>query len=97
MQQTGLLLQTTYMESDKMIKKEFYGIREDGVYLYKTYSDLGYYIIAMENNAKYIEAIDVEDKYSEYMETEEVIDPKIIEARLELIQKEGKINGNNES
>ena len=43
-----------------MIVKEEYRTREDGVRLYRTYSDIGNYIRQVETNVIYAEAIDVE-------------------------------------
>ena len=57
-----------------MIKREFFNLREDGVNLYKTYSDEGFYIIQNETGVKYREAIDVESSNYTYSETEEKID-----------------------
>lgn len=57
-----------------MIVKEFYGERNDGVLLYRTYSDIGNYIIQVETGAKYKDAIDVEEKYYTYIESEEAIE-----------------------
>ena len=57
-----------------MIKKEFYRIREDGVNLYKSYSDEGYYIQKVGTDEVYAEAIDVETAPYEYMETGEKIE-----------------------
>ena len=56
------------------LKKEFYRTREDGVNLYRNYSDEGYYIIQNETGAKYEEAIDVEDAPYTYTETDEKIE-----------------------
>lgn len=56
-----------------MIKREFYETRFDGVNLYKTYSDAGYFILQNETGVKYGEAIDVEFKNYTYSETDELI------------------------
>lgn len=56
-----------------MIVREFYRTREDGVKLYKTHSDSGYYILQNETGHKYAEAIDVEFKNYTYSETDELI------------------------
>jgi hypothetical protein len=56
------------------LKKEFYITREDGVKLYRNYSDEGYYIIQNETGIKYEEAIDVEDAPYTYTETDEKIE-----------------------
>lgn len=54
-----------------MIKKEFYKEREDGVKLYRTYSDENYKIRQIETGIVYDEAIDVEESNYTYEETEE--------------------------
>lgn len=54
-----------------MVKKEFYRTREDGVNLYRSYSDEGKYILQVQTGAKYDEAIDVETAPYTYVETEE--------------------------
>ena len=56
-----------------MIRKEFYITREDGVNLYRTYSDEGYKIKQVQTGAIYDEAIDVENTKYTYIETEEKI------------------------
>jgi hypothetical protein len=56
-----------------MIKREFHETRYDGVRLYKTYSDAGYFILQNETGVKYSEAIDVEFKNYTYSETDEMI------------------------
>ena len=57
-----------------MIKKEFYRTREDGVNLYKSYSDEGYYIQKVGTDEVYTEAIDVENAPYVYIETAEKIE-----------------------
>lgn len=52
-----------------MIIKEFYRQRKDGVKLYRTYSDNGFYILQNETNIEYAEAIDVENAPYTYSET----------------------------
>ena len=53
-----------------MIVREFYGIRQDGVALFRTYSDKG--LVIMQNTGeKYGEAIDVENAPYTYVETDE--------------------------
>lgn len=54
-----------------MIVKEFYKIREDGVNLYRTYSDADLMILQNETGVVYSEAIDVEDAPYTYTETDE--------------------------
>lgn len=51
-----------------MIKTEFYTTRPDGVNLYRTYSDSGFYI-EQDTGAIYAEAIDVENRGNTYTET----------------------------
>lgn len=53
-----------------MIKKEFYKEREDGIKLYKTYSDENYKIQKVGTDEVYDEAIDVEHSTFEYVETD---------------------------
>lgn len=62
-----------------MIVREFYRVREDGVILYRTYSDSDHYIKQVETGAVYSEAIDVESAPYTYEETEEKIERELIE------------------
>ena len=57
-----------------MIINEFYREREDGVKLYRTYSDAGMMIRQEQTGAEYAEAIDVEDSGYSYTETDTPID-----------------------
>ena len=57
-----------------MIKKEAYKTREDGVVLFRTYSDTNHKIMQKPTMAVYDEAIDVENAPYEYVETDELID-----------------------
>lgn len=57
-----------------MIKREFYKERNDGVKLYKTYSDENYRIQKVGTNEIYDEAIDIESSNYEYIETDEKIE-----------------------
>lgn len=57
-----------------MIVREFYRQREDGVNLYRTYSDENYKIRQVETGVIYDEAIDVEGAEYTYEETEEKIE-----------------------
>lgn len=57
-----------------MIVKEFYRTREDGVRLYKTYSDSNKYIYKLGTEEVYSEAIDVENAPYQYEETEREIE-----------------------
>lgn len=51
-----------------MIVREFYVTREDGVNLYRTYSDAGFTIIR-NDGVEYDEAIDVENAPYTYTES----------------------------
>lgn len=55
-----------------MIVTEFYREREDGINLYRTYSDQGF-MIEQETGALYDAAIDIEDSGHTYTETEQPI------------------------
>ena len=57
-----------------MIVREFYATRKDGVSLYRTYSDEGFYILQNETQIEYDEAIDVEGAPYSYCETDKPID-----------------------
>lgn len=56
-----------------MIIRDFYMTRDDGVKLYRSYSDQGFRI-QQETGAVYDEAIDVESTTHTYTETNEPID-----------------------
>ena len=56
------------------IVKEFYRTREDGINLYRTYSDENYMIRKVGTEEIYEEAIDVENAPYEYEETTEPIE-----------------------
>lgn len=60
-----------------MIKREFYKERNDGVKLYKTYSDENYKIQKVGTDEIYDEAIDVESSNYEYIETDEKIELEV--------------------
>ena len=63
-----------------MIVREFHETRFDGVNLYRTYSDAGYYIKQKPTGVIYSEAIDVESAPYTYEETDEPIEkPKVEE------------------
>lgn len=53
-----------------MIVREFYRTREDGVNLYKTYSDNNKCIRKVDTDEVYSEAIDVEFANFKYVETD---------------------------
>lgn len=56
------------------IVKEFYKTRDDGVNLYRTYSDENYKIKKVGTDEVYDEAVDVENGFYEYVETTEKIE-----------------------
>ena len=56
-----------------MVVKEFYRGREDGVNLYRNYSDSNVRIKCEQTNAVYDEAIDVENAPYTYVETDEPV------------------------
>lgn len=56
-----------------MIRKELLRIREDGVELYKTYSDAKFKIRQVETGNVYTEAVDVKDAPYTYEETDKLI------------------------
>jgi hypothetical protein len=53
--------------------KELYLTRNDGVKLYRNYSDSDLYIEQIETGIKYVEAIDIENASYTYKETEDKI------------------------
>lgn len=57
-----------------MIKTEYCKTRNDGVKLYRTYSDAGKLILQNETGIEYAEAIDVENSGYSYAETEKDIE-----------------------
>lgn len=56
-----------------MVIKEFYKTREDGVNLYRSYSDAGFTLIR-NDGIEYSEAIDVETAPYTYVESENLIE-----------------------
>ena len=56
-----------------MVVREFYKKRNDGVSLYRTYSDIDLVLVQNETGVLYAEAIDIEDAPYTYSETDEVI------------------------
>ena len=57
-----------------MIVREFYLTRQDGVNLFRTFSDNNKYIRKVGTNEEYSEAIDIEDAPYEYEETDKEIE-----------------------
>ena len=60
-----------------MIVTEFYKTREDGVRLFRTYSDEDFMILQDETQLLYVEAIDVENSGNTYTETDIPVDEDI--------------------
>lgn len=56
-----------------MIVKELYKVRNDGMKLYRTYSDNGYKILQEETGIVYDDAVDIETANYTYTETNEKI------------------------
>lgn len=57
-----------------MVVKEFYRIRDDGVILYRSYSDEGFCIQKVGTDEVYSEAIDIAGACFIYEETDKLID-----------------------
>ena len=57
-----------------MIIIEYFKTRNDGVKLYKTYSDNNKYIHKIGTEEEYSEAIDIENSGYEYEETDKIIE-----------------------
>ena len=53
-----------------MVRTEFFRTREDGVNLYRSYSDIGMMIRQDQTGAEYSEAIDIENSGYTYTETD---------------------------
>lgn len=61
-----------------MVKREFFKTREDGVNLYRSYSDNGMMIRKVGTDEVYDEAIDIENSGFEYEETDVPINGEIV-------------------
>ena len=73
-----------YRGGNRLIVKEFYRTRNDGINLYRTYSDEGFFILQNETNTPYDVAIDVENAPYTYSETDKPIE-ELIEIESEVI------------
>lgn len=71
-----------------MVVREFYKTREDGVNLYRTYSDQNLYIQQVETGVEYIEAVDIENAPYIYVETDKVIEEEKPEEVIEETETE---------
>lgn len=72
------------------IIREFYKTREDGVNLYRTYSDENKMIIEEVSGAIYDEAIDVESATYVYLESDLYIGRDIETERLQELEEKAK-------
>lgn len=57
-----------------MIQREYYKTREDGVMLFRTYSDRNCLILQVETGILYEEAVDIETAPYTYEETDQPIE-----------------------
>lgn len=57
-----------------MIQREYYKTREDGVMLFRTYSDCKCLILQIETGILYEEAVDIETAPYTYEETDQPIE-----------------------
>lgn len=57
-----------------MIQREYYKTREDGVMLFRTYSDTGHYLLQEQTGILYEEAVDIETAPYTYKETDQPIE-----------------------
>ena len=62
-----------------MIIKLFHRTRDDGVNLYRTFSNEGKTIIQKETSFEYIEAVDVENAQYTYIESDRTIEEMLQE------------------
>ena len=62
-----------------MVRTEYYSTREDGVRLYRTYSDKNLYIRKFGTDEEYSEAIDIEGAPYTYEETDKEIEDELPE------------------
>lgn len=60
-----------------MIQREYYATKENGVVLYRIYSDENKKIMQKPTMVVYDEAIDVEGAAYEYEETDELVEPMV--------------------
>ena len=76
-----------------MIQREKYAVREDGVSLWRTYSDQGMMIQKNGTGERYVEAVDVEESGCTYLETdvpiEEDTDELTIDDTLAMLKELG--------
>lgn len=70
-----------------MVIKEYYATREDGVRLYRTYSDTNHYLYQVETGAIYEEAVDVESANYTYEETDDII----VDDTIDILRENGDL------
>ena len=63
-----------------MIQTEYYMTRDDGVKLYRTYSDEGFRIIQTDTGVVYDEVVDVEGTSHAYYESTEPIQDELTDS-----------------
>jgi hypothetical protein len=80
-----------------MVKTEFYRTREDGVNLYRTYSDEGLMLHKVGTDEVYSDAIDIENSGYEYEETEELIGDEATETDYQNALEDLGVNFNEEN
>lgn len=56
-----------------MVKKEFFGIRKDGVKLYRSYSDIGKQLRKVGTDEVYDDAIDIDSVNYQYVEIDDKV------------------------
>ena len=71
-----------------MIVREFYATREDGVVLFRTYSDTNHKIMQKPTLVVYDEAIDIEGAPYEYEETDELIEPIVADEPIDIMHED---------
>ena len=72
-----------------MIVREFYVTREDGVKLYRTYSDTNHKIMQKPTMVVYDDAIDVDGAPYEYEETDVLIEPIVADEPSGIMPQDG--------
>ncbi len=73
-----------------MIVNEYYRTRKDGVRLFRSYSDEGFYIVQNETGIEYSEAVDVEDTPYTYSESERLIESEDEASEADYIEALGR-------
>lgn len=71
-----------------MIQREYYATKENGVVLYRIYSDENKKIMQKPTMVVYDEAIDIEGAPYEYEETDELIEPVVAEPTDDIMRED---------